>query len=430
MAKETNKPTEKFRSIGPALATWLAGFTGVFILTTVLTVFNYLLSNIIRSLSLEGRDIAYLGILFTIFLVTSAVVSAFLIRRFNHLKVIAGGGLLAAAGCLYCGWVITTDPAQMALGVVLFAAGIAAALTGLLSWLAQVLKPLALSGMSAAAFLLADRLAAPGGAGILFSLANTQNLNVLYSICGMVALLGTALASAMLWMLDRKRQPGIAPKPENGGGAWWVLYALLALVIASSSALSNNLLESFFLRGKVSWETLQVIFATPIPALTYLAVILIAGAGSDLADQLGVRARLGVSGRLIWLLVVLGASGFLLFALAGTVDLGVLISGLRWYAPLDAAVLTALLGYIFSRVSTGRTALAAGLYIALPPLFVAAFGFLESLVIPPTDYLSPLTFSRGYYLAGAVLALALLAADARGRRTAHMHMEEPPTGPR
>lgn len=413
-----------------ALIIWIAGFTGAFILTTILTVFNYLLSNLIRTLSLQGRDIAYLGMLFTIFLVGSVVGCVVLARRFGPLKIMTLGGILAAAGCLICGWVVGTDPSRMSFGVVLFAAGIASVLTGLLTWLIRAAKPLSMTGLGFAAFLLADRLAAPGGAGILFGLANTQSLNVLYSLCGVITLMGTALISGIYWLAGRKPLPPSRETASPQRKPWWLWYLLLILVIASSSAFSNNLMESFFLRGRVNWETLQVIFATPIPALAYLLAILAAGLGSDLAEWLARRSGWAVSGRLVWLLVVMTASGYLLFSLAATQDLGVIISGLRWYSPLDAAVLTALLGLLFSAAPYRQVDLAAGFYIALPPLAVAVFGFLESLVIPPTDYFTPMVFSRIYYLAGIGFSLAMLVLDLRNRGKTAPSPVEPPTGPR
>jgi hypothetical protein len=413
--------------------TGVGGFLGVWVITSILTIFNYFLNNLITNAGVQGIDYGYLGTTFSILFILGAVASIFLANRFGQLKVMAVGGVLSVFGLLYCGWVVADDPARIILGIVFFAAGTSSVLAMMLSVLVEKLRPVGLTGLAAALIIIADRLAAPGGATFFLSLINPSGLPMVYSAAGLLDLAGLTIAMVILFVASRvNRSEPMTGKPHFllGRSGVLLLLGVLVFLTAASSALSSNLQVAFFTRSGMTWETLNVIFSTPVSIVFLVLVVLGAGLLSDLASYLGSRQGKAMGARILVLLLTAFSAAAVLFVLANTADLDGLLSGLSSFTPLEAAAITALLALLFTYIQKKRINLIAGIYVALPPLAVAFFNLLTSLVVPINDYESPLVFSEIYYGIGLVCILALVVRVIRQKPVVVERKVDEPTGPR
>lgn len=413
--------------------TGVGGFLGVYAVTSILTIFNYFLNNLITNAGVQGIDYGYLGTTFSILFILGAVASIFLANRFGHIKVMAVGGILSVFGLLYCGWVVADDAARIILGIVFFAAGISAVLAMMLAVLVEKFSPYGLTGLAAALIIIADRLAAPGGATFFLSLINPSSLAMVYSAAGLLELAGLTIALVILFIAKRiQTSAPVAVKPHLllGRSGVLLLLGVLVFLTAASSALSNNLQVAFFARSGMTWETLDVIFSTPVSITFMILAVLGAGLLSDLASYLGSRQGKAMGARVGLLLLAAFSAGAVLFILANTADLDSLLSGLSSFTPLEAAAITALLALLFTYIQKKRINLIAGIYVALPPLAVAFFNLLTSLVVPINDYESPLVFAEIYYGIGLVCILVLVVRVMRQRPVVVERKVDEPTGPR
>jgi MFS family permease len=413
--KSPAKNPDSSRKITAYVLLGLSGFLGVLVLTSVQTLFLYFLNQIIGVAFQSGHNLVYLEVIFWIVFVLGASIGGFLIDRNGLNRLLIGGSLLAAVGCLFCGWVVNTDPAQMFLGITTFAIGCAVIQSGLLYLILHEFKSLALIGLGVALYFLAASMAAPG-INTLLQWIQPNSLAFVYTGIGMITLAGMALSIGLMFLgnniLSTATEKKAAQSLHQKLPAAWqlvLLTVILVLVSASNSSLVTNLPQSVLLRphNEMDWDSLQLIFSAPI-----LPVLLILGllAGGLLSDGLGrFSHRLWNSsrGRFLFLTVALSFLAIITWMLINANNYVSLKTGLQAYAPADAIAIIATVIIAGVLVPDRHLGLASGLIVAIQPVSGRLFNFLESLLIPGNDPGANVAVAFVYILVALVLSLVL-----------------------